>query len=417
MAVNGITGSDSILSSALGSQAGTSVRRTPLPPGRTGPAPLAGAPAAAPADSATTAVSTTTPAAEAIVQNARLVNESLRNLIFPVDLAPTNNPLAETRLPLQSPLLTVLAETQALTPLQLNALQVNEALQNLNFVPPEPDNPLLINSLPAALEAAEILDDLDLIQDNARQVNEALLDLGFAPAGAALQPFPPAAAAARAAAETAAALTAAAAPRENLVLPAAGQAAGQASAAVPVPAAAIPVTARFLAPGLTPGLTPATLPLSLFPDRTPYVLAVYHLNDPAPPPRSPEPITKEVAPIPAVAAIRPIGESRLRQLLQRAKEGGLRRNVEYNTPLATLGQAEKSIRSTLVQVNADLAAHGLPLHVVFTKNENGFALDLYDCSYSGACRLSYDVPISFANLPTVLGNLQHETGIIVDTKL
>lgn len=413
MAVNGITGSDSVLPptlATLGSQAGTPVRRTPFS------APLTTPPPAAPAAASTAAVSAATPEAEAIVQNARLVNESLRNLIFPADLAPTNNPLAETRLPVQSPLLTVLAETQALTPLQLNALQVNEALQNLNFVPPEPENPLLINSLPAALEAAEVLEGLDLIPDNALQVNEALLDLGFAPsAGVALQPFPPVPVtrAVGAAARTVAAATAAAAPGENLVLPAAGQAA----AAVPVLVATIPVTARFLTPGLTPGLTPATLPLSLFPDRTPYALVVYHFTDPAPPPRGPAPIGTQVAAIPAVAAMRQAGQTRLRQLLQRVREGGRRRNVEYNTPLATIGQAEQSIRSTLVLVNADLAAHGLPLHFVFAKNDNGFALDLYDCSYNEACRLSYDVPISFANLPTVLGNLQHETGVIVDTKL
>ena len=92
------------------------------------------------------------------------------------------------------------------------------------------------------------------------------------------------------------------------------------------------------------------------------------------------------------------------------------RNIEYYAPLVTRGQAEKSIRLTLGQVNADMAAQGSPLHLVFARHEDGFALDVYDCSYNEACRLAYDVPIPLDSLPEVLGNLQHETGIIVDRK-
>ncbi len=62
-----------------------------------------------------------------------------------------------------------------------------------------------------------------------------------------------------------------------------------------------------------------------------------------------------------------------------------------------------------------MAVQGLPLHLVFGKHEGGFALDVYDCSYKEACLLSYDIPISLDNLMGVLGNLDHETGIIVDT--
>lgn len=397
MAVDGIPGGDAFLLSALGGQSGTPGRPAPLQAGNAGPAPAAQA---------------TTPEAEALRQNAQRFNESLRNLILP-ETTSTENLLFDTR----SPLLTALSETRELTPLQQSALLVNETLQNLNFVPLEEDNPLLINELPAALEAAGVLEEPEPVQGNAQLVNETLTALGVTTVGGVtLSPLTTAAQAAavletEAEAEAAAALAAAAAPGEGLVGPAAVAATITPTAA---PAAAtIPVAARFL----TPGLTPATLPLSLFPDRTPYTLVVYQINDPAPQPRPPAPIGREVAAIPAVAGIRPTGETRLRQLLLRTREGGRRRGVEYGTPLATVGQAEKSIRSTLVQVNADLAAHGLPLHFVFTKNENGFALDLYDCSYSEACRLTYDVPISFDNLPGVLGNLQHETGIIVDTKL
>ena len=368
--------------------------------------------AAAPAAEATTPP-------EAIQQAALLINEALRNL--GVTAAASSNPLLTPT----SPLLTALLATQELNPVQQNALLVNETLQNLNFVPPEQTNPLLINETPPRVEAAAITENLNLIQQNAQLINEALLELGVAATAGAITQTQPAAVQAVPAAAAQIEAAAAAVPQIENVTPTVPETAATVAAVAATPTATatttaatttttaaavtIPVTIAFP----TQGLTPATFPLTLHPDRTPYVLVVYQPDDPAPLPRPPEPINREVPPTTPVERIRQVGDARLRQLLLHTGAGGRRRNAEYTIP-GTVGQAEKSIRYTIGQVNADMAAQGLPLHLVFAKHENGFALDVYDCSYNEACRVSYDVPIPLDNLPGILGNLEHETGIIVD---
>ena len=68
------------------------------------------------------------------------------------------------------------------------------------------------------------------------------------------------------------------------------------------------------------------------------------------------------------------------------------------------------------QTNEDLAASGVPLHLVLTQNEEDFALDIYDCSDNGVCEITQEVPLDLNNLLTTLDNLEHETGIIVNIK-
>jgi len=404
MAVDGITGSNPILLPGLGNRQEPVAR--PQRAGDLGPppattrttAPLSNAPVATPAES---------PQAAALQQNALLVNESLRELAFPKSES-TNNLLADAGLP------TALTQTRELDPLQQSALLVNTTLQNLGGTSAAPGSPLLINALPPALEASGIIEELDPTRQGVLRVNEVLRDLAaLSPANVAGQTTP----IARTAPDTVTAARIAPPPQagdiplrltETAATPTpafAGQTATDTSTS-----ATIPVAARFL----TQEFSPATLPLTLFPDRTPYVLAVYQLNDPAPQPHGPEPLGREVVPVAAIAGIRPPGDARLRQLLLQARESGQPESTGYSSR-NTMEQAEKSIRYTLGQVNEEMAAHGLPLHLVFAKSENGFALNVYDCSYDEACRLSYDVPVPLDRLAGVLGNLLRETGIIIDT--
>lgn len=394
MAVDGITGSNPVLFPVPGS------RPEPVSPS---------APAAAPSFSATVAAPAATQVSTALLESARLLNETLGNLVFPAGA--TGNLLSDT----SAPVLTALTLTRELDFLLRSLLQVNATLQNLGGVPATPANPLLIDALPPALEASGVLDELDPARQNVLFVNEVLRDLGaVSPESGVSRAATPAAVptpqAATGAGPTTAPLQTGEAVRPATEADVAAQVAAAAVPSAPPEAAPIPVAARFL----TPEFTPATLPLSLFPDRTPYVLAVYQVNDPAPRPGPPEPIGREVAPAAPIVGVRPPGDARLRQLLFRAREGGRLGSVEYISR-NTVGQAEKSIRHTLGQVNEEMAAHGLPLHLVFAKNENGFALDVYDCSYDEACRLSYNVPIPLDRLAGVLGNLSRETGVIVDT--
>ena len=409
MAVHGITDSNPILPSNLGSRPERPLRRAPLEPADVNPTP---------------ADASATPIVNAIQQNALRINEILQNLNFVSD--ERVNPLLINQIP---PNLAAADNIRGLDTIQQSALLINETLQNLNFELTRPVDPLLINQIPPDLEAADIIRNLDIIQQNVLLINEALLDIGVEPTvDSTVQPLSPATVQEVAATEeeTDATLTVAAPQNVNVPVTEPEPVATTAVPAVAQPptlptltptvapaVVTIPIPARFMTEG---GLTPATLPVTLFPDRTPYVHVVYRLNDPAPPPGSPEPINREVLPTTPVDRTLPIGDARLRQLLLRGeRELGKTRNLQYSSSRPTIGQAEKSIRYTIDQINSDMAVQGLPLHLVFAKHEGGFALDVYDCSYKEACLLSYDIPISLDNLMGVLGNLDHETGIIVDT--
>lgn len=431
MAVSGITASNALLLSALVGRQGGLLRSPPVPAGRAAPnqattaaatldvntanpnvqqvkIPLPALPNVVPTAGAAAAVADPVP--DALQQNALLINEILRNLSF----TPAAAPPFDTR----SPFFTALQQTQDLSPLQQNALLVNEALAGLGLTAAAPASPLLIDVIPPALEALGVSEDLGLIPQNALFVSQTLQGFGVAsPSGTVAQP--PIASVPTA---TAAVAEATVAPAAVAITPAAAVT-GAISTAVAAPGPAVaPVTpgagAAVILPAterlLSVGYTPATLPYTRFPDRTPYVLAVYHVQDPAPPPSDPAPISEDVRPVSFVGGVRSVGNARLRQVLLRARED-MREADEYGTAALPSGPAEKSIRSALGRVNDDMVSRALPWHLVLARNEDGLALDVYDCSANDACRVSYDVPIALDNLPGFLDSLEHETGIIVDT--
>jgi len=381
----------------------------------------------------------TSPTQNDTLQNASLINETLRNLNFVTDQAA--NQLLINEIP---PLLEAADIFNDLNFNQQNALSINETLQNLNFTPGETASPLLINEITPFLAASDILSDLNLTQQVAQTINETLLNINFTPdetanplfnpgfeptVGGIVQPLPPAAQVVPAGIEeTAANLALAASLNLNSIStetePVTATGGGVAAPiliptlpAAPTTAETIPVTARFVPPYL---FNPAMLPLTLYPDRTPYVVQIaYLLKDPSTLPGPVEPISREVQPVLSVAIAQALGQSRLRQALRRAREVGPIRENDYNAdqPIRTQEQAEKSIIYTIDQVNSNMADHDLPLHFVFARRETEIALDVYDCSYKEACRLTYDIPIPLDNLTGVLGNLQQETSIIIDKTL
>lgn len=399
-----------------GTGAATRPLAAPGPPQATLAAPAAGA-LARPADQA----------ADAIVDNALFISDILGRVGFiPADLV--EEPFFVT----PSPLLTALQENQDLTPLQRNALLVNRALDGLGFIPAEPRDPLLIDVIPPGLAAREPTADPGLIQLTGIFLNLTLEDLGVEPrVGPELQPLTAAAETVTAADGTVlAGVAAEAAPADRLVpaatgeevpvtpLPVAAPAAAAAAAAPPLaPAAAttpeliFPAEARFL----TPELTPATLPVTMFPDRTPYVIVVYRLDNPALPAAGPEPLDRQVPQPTPLPAIHPVADARLRQLQQHFGEGRGPEATERRPALSPAIRTEQAIRTALGRLNADLAAQELPLHLVLARNDQGFALDVYDCSFNELCRLTYDIPISMDDVTGLLARLEQETGLIVDT--
>lgn len=359
------------------------------------------------------------PQTDVLSQNELLINDILRNTIFQNIQAP-NNQFTEAR----SPLITALNGTEDLTHLQENALRVNEILQDLNFVAADPTNILLINELPATLEAQAIFGQLNPGQENDLLINQTLQVLGPESPGnitraTRITPLAPSAAVAenpvvdiinenRAPAPEATAEPATTAQTDTT---------DQATVAATqggVAASGEEVTA-IKANLPQAGLRPQTLPVTLFPDRTPYVLAAYIINNPAPLPDTPEPRGKEVQPVTPVNKIQGVASARFRQLLQRSREERRTYTTAFGNPRIDISQAEKSLRLTINQVNSNRADQASPLHLVMARYGAALAVGVYDCSYDQSCRLTYEVPIDLDNLTGVLGNLQQGTGIIVNT--
>ena len=356
-----------------------------------------------------------------IEQNALFINRTLRAL-NPTDSEPFGSSLFTP-----TPFLRVAEATQMLNSLEQNALFINEALRNLSLIT-EPTNILLINEISPELEAAEITRDLDLIQEGALQINETLQDTGLVPSeqpspavpsapiaevgvlttAAVTEPQPVPGLIAREAAPLLAATARAAAAQPVLPpLPEAAPVEGP----TPLPAAVPPTE---VVPTVTAPQELARPPITLRPDLTPYVLAVYEVRNPEPIPGIAGPITRDVQPLIPISMARAIGGPGIRRAWIREIGRAKQLTSGIITKVRT-SQEEKAIRFTLDFVNEDMAANGLPLHLVFAKRGEDFSLDVYDCSDDEACWLTYEVPLPRKDMTRVLSNLQNETGIIVNT--
>lgn len=370
----------------------------------------AGATAAAPQQAAA-AVAAAVPAPvqepDPVLQNELLINQALQNLNF-VQGGLANTPLINiTPPPLANP------ETTEGNIILQNELLINQALQNLNFVSQPQTNPLLINETPAQLAANETLQNLTAVEQNQLQTNQALLNLN-----ATAQTTTPAAVTQATAATTATDVqqvaptqqTAAAPALATTQLPATTVTAAAATAPPIVPLASGAVTTVFTPTPVAANFVESfRVPYFLQnPDRTPYVVAVYEVGNPNPAPAEPAPIPNEVRPPLPADRTRQVGRATLRQSWSNYQSRAYSENIPPATPVG-----ERNLRHVLTQVNADMAANGLPLHLVFARNEAGYALNVYDCSDTELCRLTRDIPLKFED--TTITNLLQETGIMINT--
>jgi hypothetical protein len=338
-------------------------------------------------------------------------------------------PLAASLLAtVKDPVAVAVAATQNLTPAQQAALLGSEALQTLSLDPTFPAQPLLADG--TILDPPSIIESegLSPAQQAALAVNEtvqtALETQNLTPAQ-----------------QTALAVKQA---TQNLAAPLTLPEAA-------IPAAATGVSGQNLPPGLgetiptteTPavsalptGVNPATTAATPTATSTPptettvadevlnltqpaaaqaipfeKAFAVYEIRNPNPPPSEPVPIRKKVHPPLPIGRVRPIDPLVLRQEWEKRKKN---RRLEETPPPPPL--AEKTIRDLVKQANEDLSASGVPVHLVLAQKGEGFALDVYDCSDEAACWLAHEVPLDSSHLMTVLDNLEHETGIIVNIK-
>lgn len=69
------------------------------------------------------------------------------------------------------------------------------------------------------------------------------------------------------------------------------------------------------------------------------------------------------------------------------------------------------------QVNHNLEAHGVDIHIVLQRKEDGYGLDIYDCTGEDACRIMQAKSVDLADLPVLLKNLQEGAGLLVDSEV
>lgn len=337
----------------------------------------------------------------------------------------------------KNPVAVAVAATENLTPAQQTALLGNEAVQILSSEPSAQPDPLLANG--TTFDATTVLESegLSPAQQAALAVNETVqtaletqnltsTQQAALAVNQATQPL----AAAQAPAETAIPAAAevevvgqAAPSGPGEATTAAGTAAGVATpeAATAATGAAIPVVTTTT-PAVTATVT-REVPSPAQPavaQPIPYASAfvVYEVRNPTPPPGEPGPIRRDIHPAVPIGRVRRVDPLVLRQEWEKRKRN---RRHEGGHPGGELAAsrpplAEKTIREIIRQANDDLAASGVPLHLVLARTAEGFALDVYECLDEAMCEMTQEIPLDFKDLWTVLDNIEHETGIIVNIK-
>ena len=342
----------------------------------------------------------------------------------------TTVPLATSPLNIvKNPVAVATAATQNLPPAQQAALLGSEALRTLTLEPTSPAEPLLATGTTTGITTVTESEGLSPAQQAALAVNEtvqtAIESQNLTPAQqAALTvnqatqtltgPLTPAETATTAGI---AEQTPSPAPGSAVVATGtaaaavATEAAPAAAAATPTATAASVTEATVARQGLNLAQPPATRDI-------PYknAFAVYELRNPTPPPADPEPIRKDLQPPLPIGRVRRVDPLVLRQEWEKRKktkrkESGGREELPPRPPLA-----EKSLHDLIQQTNEDLNASGVPVQLVLAKTEEGFALDIYDCSDDAVCTVTQEVPLDLDNLLTILDNLEHEAGIIINIK-
>lgn len=176
------------------------------------------------------------------------------------------------------------------------------------------------------------------------------------------------------------------------------------------PVATVATTVAAATTTVTENVTPTALFVPTN-DPTYFGVAVYEIPDQTPAPPEPKPIRRDIFPLLPLGRVRPVDRLVLRRDWERRRESGIQENIRQTTPLA-----ERSIQQMVSHANDDLIANGLPLRLVLAKKEKRYLLDIYDCSDDEACRLEQEIPLDLKDLPTILDNIQHESGIIINIR-
>ncbi|MEW6594454.1 MAG: hypothetical protein AB1413_06230 [Thermodesulfobacteriota bacterium] len=75
----------------------------------------------------------------------------------------------------------------------------------------------------------------------------------------------------------------------------------------------------------------------------------------------------------------------------------------------------EAVRLLMERVNTSLEDHRIMLHLVLVRTDEGFSVDVYDCTGNESCTVVRDFEIAPDDLPLLLRNLEEEAGLLIDT--
>jgi hypothetical protein len=119
-------------------------------------------------------------------------------------------------------------------------------------------------------------------------------------------------------------------------------------------------------------------------------------------------VDRQVDSLDGINPVVKVGDFKRRWLRRQRKDSDERRGVPL-TP-----DAEKSVLPLIDTVNESLAAQGIMIHLLLIKDDAGYSLDVYDCTDEKVCSVIKDMVVDLEDLPSLLRNLQEQTGLIVD---
>ena len=112
-----------------------------------------------------------------------------------------------------------------------------------------------------------------------------------------------------------------------------------------------------------------------------------------------------------VAPLKRIGDFH-REWSRSRQQSGKRKEREK---AADLPGGAKRVRELVEQVNKNLAAQGILLHLVLIRDAEGYMLDVYDCTNEQVATVIRDFVIDIDDLPVLVYKLEHEVGLLIDT--
>lgn len=120
---------------------------------------------------------------------------------------------------------------------------------------------------------------------------------------------------------------------------------------------------------------------------------------------------EEVVPVEGVAPLKRIGA--FQQEWRRSRQQAGRR--ESRDKATELPGGPERVKELVDQVNRGLDDQGILLHLVLIRDEEGYTLDVYDCTDNEVCTVIRDFIVQVDELPLLAYKLENRIGLLVDT--